>query len=71
MYDLRTDRDQLTNMAANAAYGEAKKALSRRLQQYTADTGDPRALGEDAPWDYYPFYGKIMTPGWKVDERPQ
>jgi len=71
LYDLRTDPGQLTNVAADAAYAAAKNALSARLQQYTAKTGDPRALGKKAPWDYYPYYGVRKTPGWKVDEEPR
>lgn len=71
LYDLRTDPGQLTNVAADPAYAAAKNTLSARLQQYTARTGDPRALGKEAPWDYYPYYGTRKTPDWKVDEEPE
>ena len=71
LYDLRVDAGQLTNVAPDPAYATAKDILSDRLQEYTARTGDPRALGKEAPWDYYPYYGTRRTPGWKVDEKPQ
>ena len=41
-----------------------------RQGQAVPQTGDPRALGEEAPWDYYPYYGKQITPDWKVESRP-
>ena len=69
LYDLRADPGQLANVAANPAYATTKNALSARLQQYTARTGDPRALGKEAPWDYYPYYGRRINRDWKVDER--
>ena len=71
LYDLHSDPGQLTNVAEDPAYAVEKNALSARLKQYTARTGDPRALGKEAPWDYYPYYGKQITPDWKVDEKPE
>ena len=70
LYDLRVDPGQLKNVAAQAGYLEETKGLRQRLMQYLASTGDPRVLGKPAPWDYYPYYGRIQTPGWKVDEPP-
>jgi N-sulfoglucosamine sulfohydrolase len=74
LYDLETDPDQINNVAELAEYSDVKEKLSQQLQDYTAETGDPRALGEFAPWDYYPY----LTPAawapnedWHVDERPQ
>ncbi len=71
VYDLLSDPGQLTNVAADPAYAAEKNALSARLQQYTAKTGDPRALGKEAPWDYYPYYGKRKNKNWTVDEKPE
>ena len=70
LYDLRSDPGQVTNVASLPDYADAKRDLSDRLQQYTARTDDPRALGKDAPWDYYPYYGRQITQDWKVDSRP-
>ncbi len=69
LYDLRADPGQVKNVASLSDYAESKRKLSDRLEQYTAKTGDPRALGKDAPWDYYPYYGTKRTKGWAVDER--
>jgi len=70
LYDLRSDPGQLKNVAALPEYSDALKELSKRLQEYTAWTGDPRAQGKDAPWDYYPYYGLRRNKDWKVDDRP-
>ena len=70
LYDLRVDPGQLKNVAAQAGYLKTRERLHRQLMQYLAAAGDPRALGDPAPWDYYPYYGRIQTPGWKVDEPP-
>ncbi len=71
LYDLRSDPGQLTNVAAESAYATAKNKLSKRLQEYTARTGDPRALGKEAPWDYYPYYGAMRNRNWTVDKKPE
>ena len=67
LYDLRADPGQLANVAADPAYAKARNDLSARLQEYTARTGDPRALGKEAPWDYYPYYGARKNRSWEVD----
>lgn len=71
LYDLRSDPYQLNNVASLPQYTEIKKELSTLLQEYTAMTGDPRALGKDAPWDYYPYYGTMINKNWSVDQKPK
>ncbi len=71
LYDLRSDPGQLTNVATEPEYAKIKLALAKQLKAYTAHTGDPRALGKEAPWDYYPYYVKQITLDWKVDEKPE
>jgi len=73
LYDLNSDPGQLNNVAAEPKYAEIRSAMSAQLQQYTAKTGDPRALGKDAPWDYYPYYypWADRNKEWKVDEKPK
>jgi hypothetical protein len=44
--------------------------LAARLQEHLVRTKDPRALGLDAPWDYYPYYGKRLNKKWQVDPKP-
>ena len=67
LYDLRADPGQLRNIAADPAAEGPLEALSARLMKRLADTGDPRALGEPAPWDFYPYYGRRVNTDWTVD----
>jgi len=69
LYDLRLDTFQLNNVASLPVYSKIKSDLSTKLLQYTAETSDPRALGKDAPWDYYPYYGKRINKNWSVDQK--
>ena len=67
LYDLREDPGQLRNIAAEPAVADRLDALRNRLMKHLADTGDPRALGKPAPWDYYPYYGRKVNKDWEVD----
>ena len=58
LYDLGKNPDQLVNLAGNPEYAEVQKELRIRLQERLVRTKDPRALGLDAPWDYYLYYGR-------------
>ena len=62
--------DQLVNLAGNPEYAEVQKEIRIRLQERLVRTKDPRALGLDAPWDYYPYYGRRRKKNWKVDPKP-
>ena len=68
LYDLRADPGQLRNIAGEPAAADHLKALRDRLMTRLADTGDPRALGAPAPWDFYPYYGRRVNRDWAVDE---
>jgi arylsulfatase A-like enzyme len=54
LYDLRTDPDQLTNVADRPEYAAAKADLSRRLTAILEQAGDPR-LAADVPFEQPPF----------------
>jgi arylsulfatase A-like enzyme len=71
LYDLKEDPGQIYNVAMDPEYAEIKEKLAAQLQQYTAATGDPRALGKEAPWDFYPYYGYRKNEDWTVDKKPQ
>jgi arylsulfatase A-like enzyme len=71
LYDLSLDHGQINNVASLPTYAKIKSDLSAQLQQYTAKTGDPRALGKNAPWDYYPYYGNRRNTNWSVDKNLQ
>ena len=70
LYDLNHDPGQLQNVADDPAYADTKVMLRRELLRHLTETQDPRALGTDAPWDYYPYYGARRNKDWTVDERP-
>jgi N-sulfoglucosamine sulfohydrolase len=67
LYDLNRDPGQLRNVAGDPNYAAGKRRLRRQLDQHLIATEDPRALGTDAPWDYYPYYGSRRNKDWKVD----
>ena len=69
LYDLERDPGQLENVAGDVEYAQVKRELRERLEGRLRETGDPRALGRDAPWDYYPYYGVRRNAEWRVDER--
>ncbi len=70
LFDLAKDPGQLVNLASDAVYSEIRKRQAEALQKHLVATKDPRALGLDAPWDYYPYYGRRSNRDWKVDPRP-
>jgi arylsulfatase A-like enzyme len=66
LYDLSHDPEQLENVAALSEYQQVKSSLAQRLEQFTRQTSDPRALGLDAPWDHYPYFGIRINKDWTV-----
>ena len=70
LYALAEDPGQLVNLAGNRQFDQVQQQLAAQLQKYLVQTRDPRALGQDAPWDYYPYYGLRRNPDWRVDPKP-
>jgi arylsulfatase A-like enzyme len=70
LYALSSDPEQVVNLAGKPGLAKVQQALSAQLQAYLVRTGDPRALGLDAPWDYYPYYGQRRNKNWQVDPKP-
>ena len=70
LYHVTKDPGQIVNLAGKPKYAEIQKKLAARLQEHLVRTKDPRALGLDAPWDYYPYYGARRNKNWKVDPKP-
>ena len=70
LYDLRSDPGQLNNLAGQSSAQQLVGQLRNRLMDHLAATGDPRALGLPAPWDYYPYYGRRVNEDWEVDPPP-
>ncbi len=70
LYDLKKDPGQINNLAGKPNYTKIQQKLSAQLNQRLKQTKDPRALGLDAPWDYYPYYGAMRNKNWAVDTKP-
>ena len=60
LYNLRSDPEQLVNLAGRRKHSEMQTGLAARLSAYLAEREDPRARGE-APWDRYPFVDSRFT----------
>ncbi len=69
LYDLKTDPDQLNNLAGSVKMEADQKRLREQLFDHLTKTNDPRVVGGAIDWDYYPYYGKISTKGWTVATR--
>lgn len=57
LYDLRTDPDQLENLAGHAAHRDAERRVRQQLERWLRETGDPRIAKDDDRWDRFPYYG--------------
>lgn len=55
LYKLSDDPYQLNNLADDQEYGKTKEELKTRLIQWMKKTDDPRAKGEEGPWDKAPY----------------
>lgn len=70
LYDMSDDPGQLVNVAGRPEYARIQQEMREALHDHLVKTKDPRALGKDAPWDYYPYYGRRRNRNWRVDPRP-
>ena len=68
LYSIKSDPGQLINIAENPTFNSALKRMRTLLNKHLIKTKDSRALGLDAPWDYYPYYGLKRNNNWKVDK---
>ena len=57
LYDLRTDSNQIKNVASDAGYADAKARLAAQLESELRATDDPRISGDGDAFDKYPYYG--------------
>ena len=62
LYDVRQDPRQTRNVAGVAEYAAVKARLRADLDDWMTATRDPRAAGEDEPWDRYPYFGERARP---------
>ena len=68
-FDVTADPAQMRNLAGEASARKPMATLRDRLMKRLAESGDPRALGKPAPWDFYPYYGRKVNQDWEVDPR--
>ncbi|MEO6245382.1 MAG: sulfatase [Opitutaceae bacterium] len=59
LYDLRTDPDQVKNVATDPAYAKTKAELGARLMKTLTDAKDPRVTGDGKAFDRPPFSGPL------------
>jgi N-sulfoglucosamine sulfohydrolase len=55
LYDLRSDPDQIKNLAADPAHAKTKAELAARLMKLLTDAKDPRVTGDGKAFDLPPF----------------
>ncbi len=58
LYDLKKDPSQVINIADRFEYRETLLKYRKILDDWMAETNDPRLAG-DAEFDRYPYYGRI------------
>ncbi len=59
LYDLRTDPDQVKNVAADPAYAKTKTELGERLLVTLRAAKDPRVTGDGMTFERPPFSGPL------------
>jgi N-sulfoglucosamine sulfohydrolase len=55
LFDLRTDPDQVKNVAEDPRYAATKLELATKLMQTLLDVGDPRVTGDGKTFESSPF----------------
>jgi hypothetical protein len=55
LYDLRSDPEQLNNVASNIAYAKHKVSLRNQLLAILKKVGDPRVIGDGGTFDRPPY----------------
>jgi uncharacterized sulfatase len=71
LYDLKTDPDQIHNLAADPIFATQKEFLSKRLTELLTQANDPRVVGDGTTFDNMPFTtprDKNLTPIGKPKE---
>ena len=61
LFDVKSDPDNVKNLAADPAFAVVKKELAQRLMAELKATRDPRVLGQGDQFDEYPYYGGTPT----------
>ena len=70
LYDVHVDPHQLNNLAGLPSMTDIQSKMHDALFSHLRETKDPRVIGGPVLWDYYPYYGTILSEGWTVDPTP-
>jgi N-sulfoglucosamine sulfohydrolase len=60
LYDLRTDPEQVKNVAADKNYEATRKQLAEQLTKILTDAGDPRLVEKDCRFEKPPFTDVVL-----------
>lgn len=71
LYELSADSYQKRNLAGRVNFLEIQSSMRAELFEHLRNTKDPRVVGGDVLWDYYPYYGLRRNKEWVVDPRPE
>jgi N-sulfoglucosamine sulfohydrolase len=63
LYDLKSDPDEVKNIASDPAYADKKAELTKMLMAELSRTNDPRVKGDGSTYDKPPFAGPITASG--------
>lgn len=70
LFDIVADPACLENLAYRSEHAETLAGLRKRLEDYLAETGDPRVTGNGDIWESYKRYSPIRTFPEPPDELP-
>ncbi|PHR90019.1 MAG: sulfatase [Blastopirellula sp.] len=62
LYDLKSDPDQIKNVATDPAYSKDLRDLTDRMMNELRETGDPRVIGDGNTFDRKPFVDPTFVP---------
>lgn len=62
LYDLKSDPDQVRNVAADSGYARVLRELTDRMMNELRATGDPRVTGDGSAFDQKPFVEPGFVP---------
>src|SRR5690606_33211490 len=57
LYDLTVDPWQMENLAEDPDYQDTRDELHLILMEELRNSEDPRVIGEEVPFDSYPYFG--------------
>jgi uncharacterized sulfatase len=70
LYDVKTDPDQMRNLADNPAYAGVKGAMHNRLMNLLNEAGDPRVAEKPPRFERPPFTDPVTPARAKKKDKP-